>query len=76
MMRVIMLKKIKFWKKIKENKITNENMENYIYQKFYFQYMHDEYPNLAFNNIEYKIISQFNIKEIKYSLKDFNYYKR
>lgn len=51
-------------------------MENYFYQKWYFQYLHDEYPNLTFNNIEYKIISQFNIKEIKYSLKDFNNYKR
>ena len=38
-----------------------------ITKKFYFKYIHDEYPNLTFNNIEYKIISQFNIKEIKYS---------
>ena len=51
--------------KIKENKKTNENMENYIYQKLYFQHLDDEYPYLAFNNIEYKIISEFNIKEIK-----------
>ena len=40
-------------------------MENYIYQKLYFQHLDDEYPYLAFNNIEYKIISEFNIKEIK-----------
>ena len=32
-------------------------MEKYIYQKYYFQYIPDEYLNLTFNNIEYKIIS-------------------
>ena len=32
-------------------------IEKYKYQKYYFQYMDDEYPNLTFNNIEYKLIS-------------------
>ena len=43
-------------------------MENFICQKLYFQYMHDEYPKLSFNNIEFK----YNIKKIMYTIKNFN----
>jgi len=53
-------------------------IEKYKYQKYYFQYMDDEYPNLTFNNIEYKLISDYiySIKAISYIVKDFNAYKK
>lgn len=37
------------------------------YQKYYyFQFMNDEYPNLSFNNIEYKLIKDYKIKTVNY----------
>ena len=53
-------------------------IEKYKYQKYYFQYMNDEYPNLTFNNIEYKLISDYiySIKAISNIVKDFNAYKK
>ena len=38
--------------KIKDNKLTNINLEIYKMLKIYFEYMIDEYPNLSYNNIE------------------------
>ena len=32
--------------RIKEKKITSEEIEKFICQKLYFQFMHDKYPNL------------------------------
>ena len=40
--------------------------------------MNNEYPNLTFNNIEYKLISDYiySIKAISNIVKDFNAYKK
>ena len=62
--------------RIKEKKINSEETEKYNCQKLFFQYMNDEYPNLSFNNIEYKLIKDFNIKKISYTIQDFNAYKK
>jgi len=51
-------------------------MEKFNCQKLFFQYMNDEYPNLSFNNIEYKLIKDFNIKKISYTIQNFNAYKK
>ena len=52
--------------RIKGKKLTSEEMEKFLCQKLYFQYMHDEYPNLSFNNIEFKLVNEYNIKKNVY----------
>ena len=62
--------------RIKEKKINSEEREKYNCQKLFFQYMNDKYSNLLFNNIEYKLIKDFNIKKISYTIQNFNAYKK
>ena len=62
--------------KIKDNKITNDDLETYKVQKIYFEYMIDEYPNLSYNNIEYKLINDYNIKKVYYKMQELRNYKK
>ena len=38
--------------------------------------MIDEYPNLSYNNIEYKLINDYNIKKVYYKMQELRNYKK
>ncbi len=38
--------------------------------------MTDEYPNLSYNNIEYKLINDYNIKKVYYKMQELRNYKQ
>ena len=61
--------------KIKSNNVTKEEMKLHLYQKAYFLYHYQNFPNLIYDDISLNLIKDYEC-DIIYSPKQFNNYKQ
>ena len=61
-----------FFEKIEKNMVNENEIKEYENQKFYFNYMHLNYPKKFYLDIADDIISKFKINHILYKKTDFN----
>ena len=61
-----------FFEKIEKNMVNENEIKEYENQKFYFKYMHLNYPTKNYLDIANDIISKFKINHILYKKTDFN----
>ena len=69
------IKEKNIYEKIEYNQITEEEMNNLIYQKQYLKYMYLNYPTISYNDISLKLSEKYNIKKCYFTLKQFNNFK-
>ena len=58
--------------KIAKNQATYEEIKEYQYQKIYFMETFYQYPSLSYNQILLNLVEKYNIKNIKFTNKNFN----
>jgi len=58
--------------KINKDTVTNKEMKQPTFQKYYFTETHSKYPSLSYNEILVSLVNKYEVPKIYYTSKQFS----